>query len=145
MKIRPVNSKDFQSWMFLWEGYNSFYKRSINLEVTKKTWERFLNPDEPVYALVAEVDGKIVGFTAYLFHRHTAMVNDVCYLQDLFTDEKFRAQGIGELLILAVSERAKENGSIQMYWMTHESNEAARTLYDKVAKQSGFIVYSKGV
>jgi GNAT superfamily N-acetyltransferase len=143
MTTRHVKPEDFPVWLSLWEGYNSFYKRNIPKEVTEKTWNRFLDPDEPVHALVAEVDGKIAGFTAYLFHRHTAMANDVCYLQDLFTDEQFRGQGIGKSLISAVSERAKENGSIQVYWMTHEANETARSLYDKLAKHSGFIVYSQ--
>lgn len=143
MTIRQVKPEDSSAWLALWEGYNSFYKRTVDLEVTEKTWVRFLDPDEPMYALVAEFDGKVVGFTAYLFHRHTAMINDVCYLQDLFTDEKYRGQGIGKSLISAVCERAKENGSIQVYWMTHEANEVARTLYDKLAKHSGFIVYSK--
>lgn len=143
MIIRPVKLDDFSAWLSLWEGYNSFYKRSIPEEVTIKTWKRFLDPHETVHALVAEVDGRLVGFTAYLFHRHTALLNDVCYLQDLYTEEKFRGKSIGKSLILAVSEQAKENGSTQVYWMTHESNEAARVLYDKVAKHSGFIVYSK--
>ena len=115
------------------------------MEVTEKTWKRFLDPNEPVYALVAEVDCKVLGFAAYLFHRHTAMINEVCYLQDLFTDEKMRGQGIGKSLILAVCERAKEQGSTQVYWMTHETNEVARSIYDQVAKHSGFIVYSKHV
>jgi GNAT superfamily N-acetyltransferase len=143
MTIRAVRSEDFEMWLTLWEGYNSFYKRSISQEVTQTTWKRFLDADEPVHALVAEIDGEVVGFTAYLFHRHTAMIHDVCYLQDLFTNEKFRGRGIAKTLIQAVSDRAKENGSVQVYWMTHESNETARALYDKVAKHSGFIVYSK--
>ena len=118
MKIRKIKPEDFQEWFSLWDGYNSFYKRSIPAEVTEKTWSRFLDPNEPVYALAAEVNGKILGFTAYLFHRHTAMVNEVCYLQDLFTDESVRGQGIGKSLILSVYENAKARGSIQVYWMT---------------------------
>jgi GNAT superfamily N-acetyltransferase len=143
MTIRSLKPEDFPAWLSLWESYNSFYKRAVTMEVTEQTWKRFLDHNEPMYALVAEAEGKVVGFTTYLFHRHTAMISEVCYLQDLFTDEKFRGQGIGKSLISAVSVRAKENGSIQVYWMTHESNEVARSLYDKLAKHSGFIVYSK--
>jgi GNAT superfamily N-acetyltransferase len=143
MIIRDVINYDFQEWLLLWEAYNSFYKRSVSLEVTETTWKRFLNPNEPVCALVAELDGKLLGFTAYLFHRHTALPNNVCYLQDLFTDKTARGKGVGKSLILAVSERAKDSGSSQVYWMTHETNAEARALYDKVAKYSGFIVYGK--
>jgi hypothetical protein len=38
---------------------------------------------------------------------------------------------------------AKEAGSSRVYWLTHESNETAMKLYDKVADKSGFIVYRK--
>ena len=29
----------------------------------------------------------------------------------------------------------------RVYWQTHESNAVARRLYDRVAENSGFIVY----
>ena len=32
-----------------------------------------------------------------------------------------------------------------MYWQTHTTNTPGRTLYDKVAKNFGFIVYAKDV
>jgi GNAT superfamily N-acetyltransferase len=143
MIIRTVEPKDFESWSLLWDQYNLFYKRSIPSEITSTTWKRFLDPNEQVFALVAEIDGKVIGFTTFLYHRHTALINDVCYLQDLFTEVTYSGKGTGKALIRAVSERAKERGTIQVYWMTHESNEAGRNLYDKLAKHSGFIVYSK--
>jgi hypothetical protein len=33
-------------------------------------------------------------------------------------------------------------GSNRVYWQTQATNEAGRALYDKLAKHSGFIVYS---
>ena len=32
-------------------------------------------------------------------------------------------------------------GAGRVYWLTHESNDVARALYDKVAERSGFIQY----
>jgi hypothetical protein len=32
-----------------------------------------------------------------------------------------------------------------VYWQTHTTNTPGRTLYDKVAKHFGFIVYAKDV
>jgi RimJ/RimL family protein N-acetyltransferase len=46
-------------------------------------------------------------------------------------------------LIEAVYARAREQGLQRVYWQTHESNAAARRLYDQVAKNEGFIVYSR--
>lgn len=145
MKIREIAPSDFSAWLPLWEGYNTFYKRTLPLKIIEKSWERFLNPNEPMFALVAEKDGQLVGLAHYLFHRNTAVLNDVCYLQDLYTLPEMRGTGVGRALIEAVYEKARAHGSPRVYWQTHESNETARKLYDKVADYSGFVVYRKQV
>jgi GNAT superfamily N-acetyltransferase len=110
--------------------------------VTAATWERFFCATEPVHALVAENHGRIAGLVHYLFHRSTSRLHDVCYLQDLYTEESLRGQGAGRQLIQAVYDAARQAGSTRVYWTTQVTNVAARTLYDKVAKHLGFIVYS---
>ena len=105
-------------------------------------FERFLNPDEPVHAQVALVDNQIVGLVHYLDHPSTSRLTDVCYLQDLFTVPAMRGRGVARRLIEAVYEAARATGSARVYWQTQESNSTARTLYDKVAKFGGFIVYT---
>jgi len=143
--VRPIVPTDFVQWAPLWEGYNSFYKRTVPAAVTQMTWSRFFDSYEPVHALVAEQDGRLLGLVHYLFHRNTTMIGPICYLQDLFTDEAARGKGVGRALIEAVYERAKEAGSPRVYWHTHETNTTARTLYDKVAERSGFIHYRKQI
>jgi GNAT superfamily N-acetyltransferase len=64
-------------------------------------------------------------------------------LQDLFTNEAARGQGVGRALINGVYEQAQMAGSPRVYWLTHHTNRTARQLYDKVAEDSGFIVYRK--
>ncbi|MBX3662568.1 MAG: GNAT family N-acetyltransferase [Burkholderiales bacterium] len=134
---------DFEQWLPLWEGYNSFYERRVPGEVTRITWARFFDVYEPMHAVVAERDGRLVGLVHYLFHRNTAMLAPVCYLQDLYTAAEMRGQGVGRALIEAVYERAQEAGSPRVYWMTQESNATARRLYDQVAERSGFIQYRR--
>ena len=141
--IRSVAPTDFPQWSPLWEGYNNFYKRTLPADVTQMTWSRFFDSYEPVHALVAEQDGRLLGLVHYLFHRNTTMIGPICYLQDLFTDEAARGKGVGRALMEAVYARAKEAGSPRVYWHTHETNATARMLYDKVAERSGFIHYRK--
>ena len=50
---------------------------------------------------------------------------------------------MGRALIEAVYECARQAGSPRVYWQTHETNAAAKQLYDKVADNSGFVVYRK--
>lgn len=144
-RIRAVKADDHAAWRPLWDGYNAFYGRkgetALPEHITQTTWLRFLDPAEPVFALVAEDQRQIVGLAHYLFHRSTTRVEQTCYLQDLFTVPVRRGQGIGRLLIEAVAERAREAGVKRVYWQTHETNRAGRLLYDKVGKHLGFIVY----
>jgi GNAT superfamily N-acetyltransferase len=145
--VRAVVTADFEQWSALWQGYNAFYGRhgatALPGQVTQSTWSRFFNTDEPVYALVAEKDGVLVGLVHYLFHRSTIQIENTCYLQDLFTNEPVRGRGIGRALIEAVYEKAALAGSPRVYWQTHETNLTAMLLYDRVADRSGFLVYRK--
>ena len=69
--VRAVRPADYSAWKPLWDGYNVFYgrqdERALPDEITQTTWQRFLNPDEPVFALVAERQGQIVGLGALPF------------------------------------------------------------------------------
>jgi GNAT superfamily N-acetyltransferase len=139
--IRPVGAADFPQWLPLWTGYNTFYKRVLPDEITQSTWKRFFDDKEPVHALVAEENGRLLGLVHYLFHRATAMIEYNCYLADLFTNDAARGKGVGKALIEAVYAKAKAAGCSRVYWQTHETNAVAQVLYNKVAERSGFIVY----
>jgi GNAT superfamily N-acetyltransferase len=147
MNIRPVEANDYVRWRPLWDGYNAFYERkgptAVAEEMTHTTWLRFLDPAEPMFALVAESKGTLVGFAHFLYHRNTTMQAMTCYLQDLFADPAVRGQGVGRALIEAVYAAAKTAGSPRVYWQTHATNATAQLLYDRIATKSGFIVYRK--
>jgi GNAT superfamily N-acetyltransferase len=144
--VRPIRRDDYAQWRPLWDGYNAFYGRSgstaLDERVTEQTWQRFFDAAESVHAFVAELDGRIVGIVHFLFHRSTSRRSDVCYLQDLFTEEACRGQGVGRALIQLVLDTAKEAGSSRVYWTTQTTNVAGRALYEKMAEHRGFIVYS---
>jgi GNAT superfamily N-acetyltransferase len=145
--VRPVSPADHDKWRPLWDGYNQFYGRSgptaLPEEVTRTTWARFFDAYEPVFALVAEEGGKLLGLAHYLYHRSTTAIAPSCYLQDLFTGEAARGRGVGRALIEAVYARASAEGCGRVYWQTHETNHTAMALYDRVAEKSGFVVYRK--
>jgi GNAT superfamily N-acetyltransferase len=147
LTIRPIESRDYDQWLPLWDGYNAFYGRTgpaaLPLDVTNTTWQRFFDGYEPVHALVAEQDGVLLGLTHYLFHRSTITIQPSCYLQDLFTAEAARGKGVGSALINGVYDRARLAGATRVYWLTRQTNETAMRLYDKIAENTGIIVYRK--
>jgi GNAT superfamily N-acetyltransferase len=139
--IRPVEPERRPEWEVLWRGYLAFYQTELGQPVIETTWARLNDPAEPMFALGATLDRKLVGIAHYLFHRSCWSISDSCYLQDLFVSEDARNTGVGRALIQAVADKAREAGSSRIYWHTHETNQTARALYDKVGVLSGFIQY----
>jgi len=130
--IRPITVGDKARWLELFKEYIIFYKSKLPDEQFELTWQR-INSDFNINALLAELDGQVVGFTHYIFRPSTWEAEDVCYLEDLYTDPKVRGKGVGRALIKAVEDIAIAKGSKRLYWTTAPDNETARKLYDKVA------------
>jgi GNAT superfamily N-acetyltransferase len=145
--IREAMPQDFAQWKSLWDGYNAHYGRigdtALPEHITNTTWTRFFDAYEPMHAIVAERAGRLIGLVHYLFHRSTTSIAPTCYLQDLFTEESARGTGVGRALIEEVYKRAQQAACSRVYWMTHQTNETAMKLYDKLAEKSGFLVYRK--
>lgn len=143
MLIRPVQEEDFNEWLPLWVGYQEFYQVAIPEDVTLRTWERFLDPHEPMHCEVAVQGEQLVGMVHYIFHRSCWTKGDYCYLQDLYVPSEMRGHGVARALIERVYAQATAAGSSRVWWLTHESNETAIALYDRIADKSGFIQYRK--
>lgn len=147
--IRELAETDRNQWRELWDQYNAFYGRTgstaLSEDIVQSTWQRLLEPNEPVHCLVAISEDRLVGLAHYIFHRNTITVENTCYLQDVFSEPEVRGKGVGRKLITAFYERANEAGTVGVYWHTHSSNETAMRLYDKVAKNTGFVVYRHSV
>ena len=138
--ITPVTEADYQQWLVLWAGYLGFYQTSLSEEVTATTFKRIL--DGQIQAAIAKDEsGKCIGLVHWITHRSSWSVEQVCYLEDLFVANEYRKQGVGEALIGTVKNWAKSQGLTKVYWLTAETNFQARSLYDQLAKQTGFIQY----
>lgn len=142
--VRPLTPSDEPEWRRLWSGYLDYYKTSVPEEVYQSSFARMLSDeDNEFHGMVAELDGKLVGLVHYLFHRHGWKIENVCYLQDLYTDPSVRGKSIGRALIEATYKAADANGTPAVYWLTQDFNEAGRRLYDRVGQLTPFIKYSR--
>jgi GNAT superfamily N-acetyltransferase len=140
--IRTLRTEDEADWRRLWTGYLQFYQTTVPEAVYASTFARLLGDDPQDFgALVAEVDGRLLGLTHYLFHRHAWKIENVCYLQDLYVDPQARGLGLGRKLIEAVYAQADAAGAPAVYWLTQDFNHQARQLYDRIAKVTPFIRY----
>lgn len=141
--MRGVEATDYEAWLPLWRGYQKFYKEEIPEAATRATWARFLDKREPVFAALAFEGERAVGMVHWLHHRTCWTVADNCYLQDLFVAPEVRGGGAGRKLIEHVCAAARAAGCAKVYWLTHETNQTAMLLYDRIAKRTGFVHYEK--
>jgi GNAT superfamily N-acetyltransferase len=141
--IRPLQQPDRAAWRELWTAYLTFYETEKPEEVYASTWKRLFAPGEyEPRGFIALLGGKPVGLVHFMDHRTCWTVANNCYLQDLFTAPEARGAGVGAALIEAVRKSAVERGVTNVYWVTNEANATARRLYDRVAKNTGFIKYA---
>lgn len=144
LTIRPLRAQDRAVWSALWRDYLAFYETSVSQAVYDSTFERLLGDDPQDFScLLAEKDGRAVGLTHFLFHRHAWKIENVCYLQDLYARPETRGTGVGRALIEAVYAAADAAGAPSVYWLTQEFNTTARQLYDRIGTQTPFIKYSR--
>jgi GNAT superfamily N-acetyltransferase len=141
--IAPLTTEDFDDWLPLWRGYQTFYEADIPDATTRETFARLTGAREPMGAFIAREDGKAVGIVHWITHRSCWTTGDYCYLQDLFVAEGVRGGGAGRKLIEAVYDVARSRDCSRVYWLTQFTNERAMVLYDKVAAKSGFLQYVK--
>lgn len=143
--VRPLQPGDRVEWELLWAAYNAFYGREGNAALSEKTvataWRRLLDDREDVHGLVAVDAGRLVGLTHFIFHRNMIQPSDTCYMQDLFTAPEARGCGVARKLVANVVEVSRQRGVAGVYCHTHSTNEPARALYDRLARNTGFLVY----
>ena len=142
----PLAESDRDDWLPLWLGYLAFYETDLSDEQTELTFARLTDPDEPVHGvIVRDDDGRALGFVHWLTHPSTWTAGPYCYLEDLFVAPSARGGGVGRALIAHVVEWARSAACAKVYWLTQSHNATARTLYDRVAEDTGFVHYEIGL
>lgn len=140
--VRYLTSDDRDAWHRLWDGYCEFYEVNMPDQVTAISWQRLIDPEMPEFiGIVAERDGEVIGIANCILHGTTWSVEPRCYLNDLYVDPAARGSGAGKAMIRHLQHLAAEKGWGMVHWLTAESNETARRLYDQFAPPSGFIQY----
>jgi GNAT superfamily N-acetyltransferase len=142
--IGKLTPADRDAWEALFRDYCTFYNEEHPQSMYDRAWTEF-QADTRMHARGARLDGAdgaLAGITHFLVHPSTTGA-DVCYLEDLFTAPEYRGHGVARALIEAVAASAAARGCRRVYWHTQQSNATARLLYDKVAVNSGFIMYTK--
>ena len=139
--IRKLELKDKKNWIKLYCGYAKFYKVPMNQDILDTLWGWIQDNNHIVNGICYELEGNIVGIAHYRTMPRPIKGQYVGFLDDLFVDPEFRGQKIAQNLINHLKSLSKANNWDGIRWITHSSNENAKKLYDKIAKNTGFELY----
>lgn len=141
MKIQALHELDQAQWLPLWMAYQEFYKVTLSDVVTQQTWQKLSDIQcTHMYGFAAVHQGQMVGIVHIVEHDSCWTQRPYAYLQDLYVDPSQRQKGIARSLIQHVGLYCQSRCD-RVYWLTHDTNHTAKAVYDKVAKQTGFIQY----
>jgi GNAT superfamily N-acetyltransferase len=97
-----------------------------NPSIIEKT---LFGENPPAKVIIAEYDGKDVGFALYFFNYSTFLGKRGFYLEDLYVKPEFRKLGIGKALLSECAKIAVKNNCGRMEWSVLDWNPA-REFYE---------------
>jgi GNAT superfamily N-acetyltransferase len=130
MNIRAAQRGDEGAIMDLIHGLAEYEKAPLEVVNTSEELGIDLFDEKVCDALVAEVDGMVVGF-ALFYTNYSTWKGKCLYLEDLFILPEYREHGIGSKLFDVVVAIAKERGVRRMDWQVLDWNEPAIKFYQK--------------
>ena len=139
--VRPARPEDRAAWSRLFRAYREFYELAQDDAVGDRVWSWILEESHEVGALLAELDGEVVGLAHHRFFARPSAGGVGLHLDDLFTVPEVRGRGVGRALITRLTEIARDHGCDKVRWITAADNTTAHRLYDDVAERTGWVTY----
>jgi len=131
--IRPARPGDEQA-LFTLIGELAKYERLEHVVrgSASELAEHLFGARPAAEALIAEIDGRAVGFALFFSTYSTFLTRPGLYLEDLFVLESQRRSGIGRALIESVENIAKARGAGRLEWSVLDWNADAIAFYEKL-------------
>jgi ribosomal protein S18 acetylase RimI-like enzyme len=130
IRIQRMTLKDVDKVSPLLDRYRQFYDRAPDLEQAQR-WLHDCCANQKSHVFYAELDGKVAGFTQMFPMLSTVRCDNTWVLNDLFVEDFARRRGVGQALLKAAENFAKEDGAAYITLETMRNNLAAQALYHK--------------
>jgi GNAT superfamily N-acetyltransferase len=130
MKIRPYEKRDARDLTSLIRALAAYEK----LKPPSPAAARRLIADigRRIRVMMAEVDGKCVGYAIYLFTYSSFLARPTLYLEDVFVLPEHRRGGIGARFFKALRQAAAREKCGRMEWVVLNWNKPALNFYTKL-------------
>ncbi|MCR8559465.1 GNAT family N-acetyltransferase [Mucilaginibacter sp. BJC16-A38] len=131
MQIKRISASEYNLVIALFNSYRVFYKQEPDLALAESYIKARLQNNESVI-FVAMVNEEPAGFTQLYPRLSSVRAAKNWLLNDLYVDEKHRKLGIGEALIKAAMDFARNDGATFVVLETAVDNYTAQSLYEAI-------------
>ena len=142
MQVRPVTRAGLPALLPLIADYQRFYADSAaGEEHNAGFFGHFVAASERGMLIGAydddddadaDADAAPAGYACLYWTYSSISATDVVLLNDLYVRAARRGEGVGEALIAAAREIARERGCSHLRWCTELPNRRAQRLYERV-------------
>jgi GNAT superfamily N-acetyltransferase len=131
--IRPATPADAAELLRLIHEL-AVYEKLEHLAVgTPEALAAALFGDAPVAeAVIAELDGRAVGFALFFWTFSTFLCKPGLYLEDLFIEPAHRGLGLGKALLRDLAARVVARGGGRFEWRVLDWNEPSIRFYESL-------------
>lgn len=146
--IRPATPADVPTIVCLIRALAEYEKLSFEVVLDEaKLNSHLFGPRPYAEALMAEADGKSVGFALFFHNYSTFEGKPGIYLEDLYVMPEYRGRGLGKALLVALAKLAVERDCGRVEWSVLDWNEPSIRFYESlgaVAKKEWIIYRTTG-
>lgn len=131
--IRPARVEDVPTIASLIRGLAVYEKLEHEVRMTEeKVRDSMFGLRPYAEAILAEEDGRAVGFALFFHNYSTFLAQPGLYLEDLFVLESHRGKGIGKALLAQLARIAVDRQCGRLEWAVLDWNVDAIGFYEKL-------------
>ncbi len=132
-EIRQAVDGDQKEILRLIRGLADYEKLTQEVVATESDLQNTLfGQKRYAECLLAESEGRVVGFALFFYNYSTFLGKPGIYLEDLFVEPEHRGRGIGKGLIEAVFIKANREGCGRVEWSVLNWNEPSIRFYESL-------------
>jgi len=145
VRVRALASTDETVWRGLFAEHCQFHGVVVPPDIVSETFKRLCEQTHGLEGDVAvdAASGECLGLMHTVVHASTWSITGYCYLEDLYVNPTARSRGVGRALLATLYKRAEVRGYDRLYWMAMRDNTNARALYNRIAKETTFVIYEQ--
>ena len=132
-QIRFAKEDDSGIILRLIQGLAQYEKLSHQVTATQEGIRETLFVKRQAEVIIAQEDGKAVGFALFFPNYSTFLGKAGIYLEDLFVLEEYRGRGYGKALFERLAQIAEERGCERMDWWCLDWNKSSIDFYKSMA------------